>query len=226
MKINKPNKFNFSDSRLHPIFDKGIIQKIDTFNQVYDDFYLSAQDFKNSFFHSFLLKKDAKKIVDSLEKNITFYNPKKTDGNFKYDLWEFTKRKNRCEICGLYRKYLDKAHILKRSAYKNDQLKPKRAFKDYIDSIANILIVCSNCHSDLDRGRCSKTRIRHLVRRRKAANKRIGRFIQTDINYMNDVLTHLEEIDSKLHKFFNVKIRQFIRSRTDLPKKFIKKFSS
>lgn len=226
MNIIKPEKSLFSDSRLHILFNKQILQSIIHFDEVWYEFCDKVEEIDYSdIYSSYLLTRNAKQIISELKDQVVFINTTKSSKYFQEELWKLTTKKNTCEICGNKRRHLEKAHILQKSAFKNNKLKPKTIYKEYIDSMANIILLCNNCHSDLDNGRCANSKINRIISSRNVVNSKILKMIQKDMCYMKDVMNEIERIEIFMRESFSKEINKFLYKRTTLPKSLIQKMT-
>ncbi|MFA5796742.1 MAG: hypothetical protein WC916_01735 [Candidatus Woesearchaeota archaeon] len=220
--ITTPNKKLFSDPRLVRSFNKNVIKKIIEFSNIQDSFLKELKEMRYDSEYGLLKRKNAQVIIDNLESRVKFDNIEANKKPFIKNLQDITDRHNKCEICREKRNNPAKAHIITRAAFRNDQLKPKKAYSQYINSLANIMLVCENCHADLDKGRLANHKIRAIIRIRKKVNRRLIKTISRDIIYMKSMIKELKQYESQVKSIFRKRMSRILKFKSSLKKKQIR----
>lgn len=214
----KVSRKDFSDKRLRPLFKRKVVSNMRNFYLEHEKYLSFLKKLKkNEILLDYIKKGGVHDIVSDLKKQI------------KFPISNKLNRKGECLCCDEKRESLDKAHVITRAAYKHYRIKPRTYFKWYLNSVPNILLVCSNCHKDLDHGRLSDSDVNRIISRKNKQNTHTLVILKRDIKKMKKVDNFFKKLEKKIKKADRNKqrimgtINVFLEHKTDISKKDVRK---
>lgn len=195
--IKLPSKEYFSDIRLKPLFSRDLIW---LFHQLWEKLDNCSKEFEHlkQHYSRLLNKKDLEKLERNYDSHISvilFMDAKSDDGKQLFTK-TFGLQPNTCELCGERRRQLKRCHIVQKRFFKNSP----DLYRDYDMHFANILLLCANCHNDLDEHSVSNTKLNRLINRRKRINKKMVQTLEADVDYMQAYVYGMQVFDDEMHK--------------------------
>jgi len=219
--IKRPELRDYANPHLRKIFNKQIVKAIVDFRATYKIFDEKLGEIKDlDFPYGVLNGSEARNVREHILAKVEYQDKEFSSTLFRERVWKLTGKRGKCEICG-GRYSLDRAHVVKHSAYSNNRLKPKISYDKYVSTVANILLICKNCHGDLDNDRLSKSKMRGLIGNRKRANKRLLKIIYGDIQYMGEKIKDMNDYKKAARRVSHIHVKRLIRN-THIPKYVVK----
>ncbi|MBI5398485.1 hypothetical protein HZB03_03400 [Candidatus Woesearchaeota archaeon] len=209
-----PKTEHFSNKGLKPAFSKSLMHSIRNASKEYDELDKKKEDLKSNIkkvgtilsVHPDNSKLD--KMFNSFTSSLCAVKPKNKRNSVDKDEI-FKDRGRHCEVCRHRSRHLADGHILGKKKFKGINSK----YYSFDNHKANILLLCNDCHTDLDNDKLSKTKLKHIVTKVKKNNRNIKRELLKDekeISKMQDILTKIEEgVKSAVEKSINHSVAKY-----------------
>jgi len=200
MQIRKPTKEHYSHPMLNVCFSFKLVKLLKELKILKEDFEKDLSNIKEYVYNEFDYNIKTKKIKNSFYENLSeidsMYDYKWEDFFYKYEF------DSKCENC---RKKLtensayNKAHIIKRTFFNYST-----GIKIYEDTrferhMANILILCANCHDEMEKKGVSPKK--SMINRRIRWKNKMLENLENDIDTLIDFQIDIDEFRKELEEY-------------------------
>ena len=199
MKLKKPNKTDFSDTRLEKCFSLTFLNKLKKLSDKREEFLVELGDFLGSIdsnLPSYELKKIETlfRIKVGIDKSVLLMDNSAKGTRLFYEKYN---QKKECLICK--NKRVQDCHILKRSFFKN-QKRLRVHYKLFRNHFTNLILLCPNHHDVLDKTRdLSQGKINKIIRHNKKLVSKMTRDIDREIDSLEKAIKKLVFLQVKIY---------------------------